>query len=101
MNFLNAEFSFEEPIANSSKFALPTIGTKLFNNFSVTVALNGETKFSNIFEDAVVREPTRFILSFNARGTPARSGNSSPFAIFHLLFCCFKSGFFCQRIEST
>ena len=48
--------------------------------------MNGETKFSKILDDAVVREPTRFILSFNAKGTPAKSGNSSPFAIFSSTF---------------
>ena len=88
---MNAEFSFEEPIANSSKLALPTIGTKFVNNFSVTVALKGDTKFSKIFEEAVVFEPFKFILSFNARGTPARRGNSSPFAIFSSTFLAVSS----------
>ena len=88
---LNAEFSLEEPIANSSRFAFPTIGTKLFKSFSVTVALNGETKFSKIFDDAVVFEPTKFMLSLSASGIPASSGNSSPFAIFSSTFLAVSS----------
>ena len=83
---LNAEFSLEDPMANSSRFAFPTIGTKFPKSFSVTVALNGETKFSKIFEDAVVFEPTKFILSLRASGIPANSGSSSPLAIFSSTF---------------
>ena len=83
---MKAEFSFEEPIANSSKLALPTIGTRFSSNFCVTVALYGETKFSNIVLDVVVFEPIKFILSFKASGTPAKSGKSSPFATFSSTF---------------
>ena len=89
--FLKAEFSLEEPIANSSRLALPTIGIKLFNNFWVAVALYGDTKFSNILLDAVVFEPIRFMLSLRARGTPARSGKSSPLAIFSSTFFAVSS----------
>ena len=88
---MNAEFSFEDPIANSSKLAFPTIGTRLFNNFSVTVALKGETKFSRILLEAVVLEPIKFILSFSASGTPASKGNSSPFEIFSSTFLAVSS----------
>ena len=83
---LSYSFMFDDPIANSSRFAFPTIGTRLFNNFSLIVALKGETKFSKIFEEAVVLEPFKFILSFKASGIPASSGNSSPFAIFSSAF---------------
>ena len=38
LTFLNAEFSFEEPIANSSRFVLPIIGMKFSFNFLTTVA---------------------------------------------------------------
>ena len=36
--------------------------------------------------EAVVFEPTKFILSFNANGTPANKGNSSPLAIISSTF---------------
>ena len=55
------------------------------------VALKGETKFSRIFEEAVVLEPFKFMLSFNARGIPAKSGNSSPLAIFSSTFFAVSS----------
>ena len=98
---MNAEFSFEEPIANSSRLAFPTIGIKFPSNFSVTVALNGETKFSRILEEAVVFEPFKFILSFNASGTPASSGNSSPFAIFSSTFLAvFRAMSFVRELKA-
>ena len=51
----------------------------------------GDTKFSNILLDAVVFEPIRFMLSLRARGTPARSGKSSPLAIFSSTFFAVSS----------
>ena len=88
---MNAEFSFEEPIANSSKLAFPKIGTRLSSNFCEIVALKGDTKFSKILLEAVVFEPTKFMLSFKASGIPARSGNSSPRAIFSSTFFAVSS----------
>ena len=88
---MNAEFSLELPIANSSKFALPKIGTQLSSNFWVIVALNGDTKFSKILLEAVVLEPFKFILSFRANGTPAKSGNSSPLATISSTFFAVSS----------
>ena len=41
--------------------------------------------------EAVVFEPTKFILSFKASGTPAKSGNSSPFATFSSTFFAVSS----------
>ena len=86
LTILKAEFSLLEPIANSSRFAFPTIGTKFSLSFFVTVASNGDTKFSRIFELAVVFEPVMFILSLSARGMPAIRGSSSFFAIFSSTF---------------
>ena len=37
----NAEFSFEEPMANSSQLVLPTTTAPAANNRSITVALYG------------------------------------------------------------
>ena len=62
------------------------IGTRFSFSFFVTVASYGDTKFSSIFELAVVLEPIMFILSLSARGIPAIIGISSPFAIFSSTF---------------
>ena len=37
----NAEFSFDEPIANSSQLSLPSVTMPAAANFSTTVASNG------------------------------------------------------------
>src|ERR1700722_13813925 len=53
----NAEFSVEEPIANSSMLVLPTKIAPSARNRSITVASNGGTKFSRIRDAQVVRTP--------------------------------------------
>src|SRR6476660_10069590 len=53
----NAEFSFDEPIANSSQLVLPTITAPARSRSVTTVASYGGTKCSRIFDEAVVRTP--------------------------------------------
>ena len=76
-----AEFSVDEPIANSSRFALPTITASSAASFSVMVASYGGTKFARILEAQVVFTPLVHILSFNAPGMPASGAIVSPRAI--------------------
>src|SRR5579864_359607 len=66
-----AEFSVEEPIANSSRLALPTIGMPAALSFFTTVASYGGAELSRIFEPAVVRTPATDRMSLSASGTPA------------------------------
>src|SRR6185503_3450723 len=70
----NAEFSVDDPMANSSQFVLPTITAPAASRCFTTVASNGGTNLSRIFDEAVVRTPRVQRLSFSATGTPA-SGN--------------------------
>src|SRR5579864_857434 len=53
----NAEFSVDEPIANSSMLALPTNTAPSARSFAITVASKGGTKFSRIFDAQVVFTP--------------------------------------------
>ena len=76
------EFSVEDPMANSSRLALPTMTASAAASFSVTVASYGGTKFASIFEAHVVLIPFVHILSFNAPGIPASGETVSPRAIF-------------------
>src|SRR5258706_4928202 len=72
-----AEFSFEQPIPNSSQFVLP-IGTAPAPVSRATqVAWSGATKPARIFEPAVDGSEATLMLSFTASGTPA-SGSFSP-----------------------
>src|SRR5580693_8877987 len=50
-----AEFSVEDPIANSSRLALPTKTAPAARSFSITVASNGGVKLPRILEAQVVR----------------------------------------------
>src|SRR5208282_5291740 len=52
-----AEFSVDEPIANSSMFVLPTKMAPSARSFAIVVASYGGTKFSRIFDAHVVRTP--------------------------------------------
>src|SRR5215471_17681679 len=67
----NAEFSFDDPIANSSQFVLPTTTAPAACRRSTTVASYGGTNVSRILDDAVVRMPRVQMLSLSAIGTPA------------------------------
>src|SRR4051812_44886817 len=66
-----AEFSLDDPMANSSQFVLPTIPAPAVSSRRTTVASYGGTKFARIFDEAVVRIPRTHMLSFSATGTPA------------------------------
>jgi hypothetical protein len=52
------EVSFDEPIANSSMFNLPSVTMPASAMFLTTVDVYGATKFSSIFEPQVVRQPS-------------------------------------------
>src|ERR1700687_5172449 len=64
------EFSFDEPIANSSMLVLPTSTMPACASLSATNALYGATKFSSIREPQGVRRPSVMITSLWARGMP-------------------------------
>src|SRR5205814_7280390 len=67
----NAEFSFDEPMANSSQFVLPTTTAPAASSRATAVASYGGTYCSRMRDEAVVRSPRVQRLSFSARGTPA------------------------------
>src|SRR5687768_2898794 len=75
-----AEFSFDDPIANSSQFVLPTITAPAASSRVTTVASYGGMNESRIFDEAVVRMPRTHMLSFSAIGTPASGPRRSPAA---------------------
>src|SRR6188508_1717857 len=66
----SAEFSVDEPIANSSRLVLPTMTAPAFSRRSTTVALYGGANPARIFEDAVVGTPRVHMLFLIAIGTP-------------------------------
>src|SRR5688500_16713908 len=71
--------SFDEPIANSSMFALPIITIPASRRRLTTVASYGETKFDSIREPQVVSTPAVQKMSLWTIGTPV-SGPASPAA---------------------
>src|SRR5688572_32953626 len=75
-----AEFSFDDPMANSSQFVLPTMIAPADSSFSTTVALYGGWKLSRMRDEAVVRTPLTQRLSFKATGTPASGPSVAPAA---------------------
>src|SRR5438270_13615719 len=60
----NAEFSVDEPIANSSRFVLPTMIAPAATSRSTTVALYGGRQPSRIRDEQVVGTPRAAKLSF-------------------------------------
>src|SRR5438046_244979 len=64
-----AEFSVDEPIANSSMFDLPTMTAPADFKRSITCASYGGTKFSSMREEQVVRTPRVQITSLMQTGT--------------------------------
>src|SRR5688572_7867193 len=66
-----AEFSFDEPIANSSQLVLPTMTAPAASSLETAVASYGGMKLSRMRDDAVVRRPLVQRLSLSAIGTPA------------------------------
>ena len=73
-----AEFSVEEPMANSSMFVLPKITTPDCLSFATTVESYGGRQPSNIFEPHVVGTPFCAKTSLRASGTPAKAESFSP-----------------------
>src|SRR4029453_2763510 len=67
----NAEFSFEEPIANSSQFVLPMITAPASLNLSIAVALYGGWYGPRMRDPQEVCSPFTQMLSLIAIGTPA------------------------------
>ena len=77
-----AEFSQEEPIANSSMLALPVMTASEAISFSITVALYGGLKLPSILDAQVVSVPLVQMLSLMAIGIPASADSVSPLARF-------------------
>ena len=77
----NAEFSLDEPMANSSQFVLPTITAPASSTRLTAVALYGATKFSRARDAQVVFSPSVMITSLTASGTPPSGPMSRPAAI--------------------
>src|SRR5687768_11444715 len=67
----NAEFSVDEPIANSSRLVFPIAIAPAVRNRSTTVASYGGFQSSRIREEQVVGTPRVQRLSLSATGTPA------------------------------
>src|SRR3954454_24971018 len=67
----NAEFSVDEPIANSSRLVLPMTMAPAARTRSTTVASYGGRHPSRIFDEHVVGMPFVHRLSFSAIGMPA------------------------------
>src|SRR5712691_9569586 len=73
-----AECSVEDPIANSSMLVLPSITAPAKFKRSITAALYGGLKFSNIREPQVVGIPLVQMTSLIARGIPVSDEMVSP-----------------------
>jgi len=73
-----AEFSVDEPIANSSVFVFPSTTMPASNNFCTAVALKGGLNCSRIFDPHVARTPSTHSTSLIAIGSPKRGGTVSP-----------------------
>src|SRR5690606_15127891 len=66
-----AEFSVDDPIANSSMLVLPSTTTSAARSRETTVESYGGFQPSRIFEPHVVGTPRWVSTSFSASGTPA------------------------------
>src|SRR5215470_11576061 len=67
----NAEFSVDEPIANSSQLVLPMTTAPAVSRRTIAVASYGGTNASSARDEAVVLMPRVQMLSLIATGTPA------------------------------
>src|SRR6266851_5825582 len=76
----NAEFSVDEPMANSSMLVLPRITTPASRNRLVTVASYGGTQPARILDPQVVCMSVVVNTSLSASGTPASGPSGSPAA---------------------
>src|SRR5438876_11713514 len=70
----NAELSFELPIANSSRFVLPSITAPRSFSRTTTVASYAGMYPARIFDAAVVGMPFVLMLSLQAHGTAVHRG---------------------------
>src|ERR1051326_5634429 len=68
-----AEFSVEEPIANSSMLVLPTITAPAAFSLATAVPSYGGTKLPRIFEQQVVRMPLVIKIFLSAIGMRKRA----------------------------
>jgi hypothetical protein len=73
-----AEFSFEDPIANSSQFVFPASTAPPPDSRAQAVASYGGTYPSRILEPQVVRTPFVVKTSFSAVGIPATGDSGAP-----------------------
>src|SRR5260370_4703227 len=76
----NAEFSFDEPMANSSQFILPSTTAPAASMRVTAVQSYGGIYFSRILDPAVVRTPRVLITSLIPTGTPPNGGRVLPSA---------------------
>src|SRR5580692_5417694 len=76
----NAEFSVEEPIANSSMLVLPSRTTPAWRSRAVTVASYGGCQFSRMRDPQVVGMSVVVNTSLRASGTPASGPSGRPAA---------------------
>src|SRR3954451_23806067 len=74
----NAEFSVEEPMANSSRLVLAIGMPPASTTCCTTVAVYGGFQPSRIFDEQVVGAPWVQRWPFSATGTPASAPGSSP-----------------------
>src|SRR5947207_11849836 len=75
-----AEFSVDEPMANSSRFVLPMTIAPAARRRVTTVASYGGRHPSRMRDAQVVGTPRVHMLSLSATGTPARGPGSPPVA---------------------
>src|SRR5579862_5521413 len=75
-----AEFSVEDPMANSSRLVLPTITAPAPTRRCTTVASYGGSQPARIRDEHVVGTPRVHRLSLSATGTPASGPGSWPAA---------------------
>src|SRR5579872_2352093 len=68
---VDAVFSFDDPIANSSQLVLPTTIAPARSRRATAVASYGGTYSASMRDEAVVRTPQVHRLSLSAIGTPA------------------------------
>src|ERR1019366_10205812 len=73
-----AEFSVEDPMANSSRLVLPTAIAPAAFSRRTTVASYGGSHPARIFEEQVVGMASVQRLSLSATGTPASGPGSIP-----------------------
>ena len=75
-----AELPVSQPMANSSRFVLPSITHPAARSLDTAVASYGGTKCSSARDAQVVRTFFVHRLSFTAKGTPSSGESGSPAA---------------------